>query len=119
MFHNPDTVPIKPVIYWHIISMNASVIRNTELIYNIMAGNMPEGKVIKKSMGGVTPFKFHPTEMWAVKFINFEVQDLIDIAATTGDNRFKQMAMKSIADSLGLDLEQYKGPITIPPPLGM
>lgn len=118
VFHNPDTIPVKPVIYWHIISMNISVIRDAELIYNIMAGNMPAGKVMKKSMGGATPFKFHPTEMWALKFINPEVQDYIDIASTTGNNQFKRIAMESIANSLGLDLDLYKGPISIPPPPG-
>ena len=118
VFHNPDTVPIKPLMYWHIITMNVNVIRDAELVYNIMADKLPAGRVVKKSMGGVTPFKFHPNEMWAVKFINFEVQDYIDIAATSGDARFKRMALESISNSLGLDIEQYKGPISLPPPLG-
>ena len=115
VFHNPDTIPIKPMMYWHVVTMRVGVIRNADLVYNIMAGKFRPEYVARKSLGGIIPFSYHAADTWGVDFIDYDTIDTVDIAETTNDPEYKASAMSSIRKSLRLGSEQREPPIEVPP----
>lgn len=105
VFENVDTIPIKPLLYWHIIDLRVGVIRDADLVYNVMAGkldNLREGKYIsRKTMGGISPYRYYPPEYYGINYIPLELMDTIDCAETTGDPTLKKEAMDTIQAALG------------------
>lgn len=109
VFHNPDTIPIKPMLYWHIVTMRVHVIRNSQLIYNILAGKVKDGYIQKKHMGGLLPYHFYSKEMWGIDMIGYHIADLVDIAESSNDMGLRAVAMKEINDALGTP-DRSEGP---------
>ena len=105
VFENVDTVPIKPLLYWHINSLRVAPLTNADLIYNIMAGkydNIRDGKyVTRKTMGGISPYRYYPPEYYGLNYVGLDVMDTIDCAESTGDSGLKSQAMSAIRTSLG------------------
>lgn len=105
VFENVDTVPIKPLLYWHIINLRVGVLRNADLVYNIMAGkldNVRQGNyIMRRTMGGISPYRYYPPEYYGVDYIPLDLMDTIDCAETTQDPSLKQKAMNTIEQALG------------------
>lgn len=105
VFENPDTVPIKPQLHWIIVTHRVGVINDANLIYNIMAGKLDSirnGKYVqRKTMGGISTYRYYPVEYYGVNYIDYDTMDSIDIAESTGDEILKKDIIENIKKAIG------------------